>query len=69
MIITRKYYAFPCLQHSSTALNSGEPTGKSSTLMVSLFSPRYCFVILEQLGVALSTNIMDLLNCFCICFR
>ena len=32
---------FPCFQHSSTALNSGEPTGKYSILILSSFLCRY----------------------------
>ncbi|HSA76794.1 MAG TPA: hypothetical protein VLE02_04545 [Nitrosarchaeum sp.] len=38
----------PCLQHSSTALNSGEPTGKYSNLIEFLLSARNFLVILEQ---------------------
>jgi hypothetical protein len=50
-------------------LNSGEPTGKYSNLIVFLFSARYFPVILEQCGVALSTNTIHLPNLFCICFK
>jgi hypothetical protein len=60
---------FPCLQHSSTALNSGDPTGKYSNLMVSLLESRNLFVIFEQCGFALSTKITILPNLFCTCFR
>ena len=52
----------PCLQHSSTALNSGDPIGKYSNLTVSLFAARNFLVVLEQLGVALSTKITILPN-------
>ena len=59
----------PCLQHSSTALNSGEPTGKYSILMVSIFLCRYFFTILDLCCVALSTTITNFLNFFLTCSR
>ena len=60
---------FPCLQHSSTALNSGEPTGKYSILILSSFLFRYSFTILDLCCVALSTNITNFLNFFRTCSR
>ena len=60
---------FPCLQHSSTALNPGEPTGKYSAFIVSKFLCRYSFTILDLCWVALSTNMMNLLNFFLVSSR
>ena len=55
---------FACLQHSSTGLNSGEPIGKYSILILSSFLCRYSFIILDLCWVALSTNITNFLNFF-----
>ena len=59
----------PCLQHSSTAFNSGKPTGKYSILIVSKFLCRYSFTILDLCWAALSTNMMNLLNFFLVSSR
>ena len=56
-IISRKYLLLTLSPASFTALNSGKPIGKYSSLIRSLFASRYFPVILEQCGVALSTNI------------
>ena len=60
---------FPCFQHSSTALNSGEPTGKYSILMLSSFLCRYSCTILDLCCVALSTKMTNFLNFFLACSR
>jgi hypothetical protein len=55
---------FSYLQYSSIALNSGEPTEKYSTFMLSLFLCIYSFTILDLCWVALSKNITNFLNFF-----
>ena len=60
---------FLCLQHSSTALNSGEPTGKYSTFMLSLLHDRYSCTTLDLCWEALSTNMINFLNFFFTCSR
>lgn len=47
----------------------GAPTGKCSSLLVSLFASRNFLVMLQQCDVTLSTNITNLPNLLCIFSR
>ena len=67
MVVWQDIVYFPCLQHPSTAFNSGEPAGKYSAFIWSRFLCRYSFASLDLCWVALSTNRINLLNFFFTC--